>query len=340
MASEPLGVGLIGAGYFARFHADAWSRIEGVRFAAVAAHEGAAALASEYGSAAYEDARRLLDAERIDLLDIATPPDTHLDMVRLAAERGVDAICQKPLALTADEARAIVELAEAAGILLVVHENFRFQPWYREARRLIDRGVFGRLHAVTFRLRPGDGRGPDAYMARQPYFQRMERFLVHETAVHQIDTFRYLMGEVTAVQARLRRLNPAIAGEDAGIVTFDFESGAAGLFDGNRLVGFPATNPRLTMGEMWLEGEEARLRLDGEGGLHLARAGEAERPHAYEWRDRGFGGDCVFALQRHVVDHLRTGGPVENTGRAYLRDVEIVEAIYRSDREGRRILLD
>ncbi|MEO0763052.1 MAG: hypothetical protein AAFZ09_14815, partial [Pseudomonadota bacterium] len=60
-----------------------------------------------------------------------------------------------------------------------------------------------------------DGQGPDAYHARQPYFQRMPRFLVHETAVHWIDTFRYLMGEAETVYADLRRLNPAIAGEDA-----------------------------------------------------------------------------------------------------------------------------
>ena len=54
---------------------------------------------------------------------------------------------------------------------LVVHENFRFQPWYREAKRLVDAGMLGALHAVAFRLRPGDGQGPRAYLDRQPYFQ-------------------------------------------------------------------------------------------------------------------------------------------------------------------------
>ena len=94
----------------------------------------------------------------------------------------------------------------------------------------------------------------------------MPRFLIHETAIQLIDVFRYLCGEVTAVFAHLRRLNPAIRGEDADHVLFDFASGAAGLFDDNRLTGFAAANPRLTMGEMWLEGEAATLRLDGAGG--------------------------------------------------------------------------
>ena len=54
---------------------------------------------------------------------------------------------------------------------------------------------------LTFRLRTGDGQGPDAYLSRQPYFQKMEHFLVHETAVHWIDTFRFLLGDINAVYA-------------------------------------------------------------------------------------------------------------------------------------------
>ena len=67
----------------------------------------------------------------------------------------------------------------------------------------------------------GDGWGDNAYLDRQPYFQTMPRLLVVETAIHWIDTFRFLFGEVDAVYARLRRINPAIAGEDAGLICFD-----------------------------------------------------------------------------------------------------------------------
>src|SRR3712207_387202 len=113
-------------------------------------------------------------------------------------------------------------------------------------------------------MRPGDGQGPSAYLDRQPYFQRMPRFLIHETGIHMIDVFRFLMGEITGVFAHLRRLNPAIAGEDSGHVTFGFASGAAGMLDGNRLLDFPADNPRLTMGETLIEGSDGSLRIDGE----------------------------------------------------------------------------
>jgi predicted dehydrogenase len=222
----------------------------------------------------------------------------------------------------------------------VVHENFRFQPWHREARRLLRAGALGEPYQVSFRLRPGDGQGPEAYLDRQPYFQTMQRFLVHETAIHQIDSFRFLMGEVAEVTAWLKRLNPAIAGEDAGIILFEFASGARGLFDGNRLVDHPAENRRLTMGEMLIEGSEAVLRLDGDGRLFLrARGGNDEKEVTYEWQDRGFGGDCVHAFQRHVVDHILGRGELLNSGADYLANLRVERAVYDSDRLGRRIRL-
>jgi predicted dehydrogenase len=186
-------------------------------------------------------------------------------------------------------------------------------------------------------MRPGDGRGPDAYLSRQPYFQQMPRFMIHETAVHWIDTFRYLMGEPEAVFADLRRLNPAIAGEDAGYILFRFASGAAGLFDGNRLNDHVSDNTRRTMVEMWLEGSEGILRLDGSGRLWLKPHQGDERRHAYGFDDQGFGGDCVYRLQQHVIAHLQDGAPVENDAARYLRNVEIEEAVYRSAEEGRWI---
>ena len=339
MANDFLRVAVAGAGYFARFHHEAWSRLPGVDLAGICDLDAAkaAAAAEAVGSQSYSDLTAMLDDGQIDLLDIATPPDTHLALVSEAVRRGLPVICQKPLAPTTAEAREIVAIAESAGVLLTVHENFRFQPWYREIRRLLDAGRLGDPHGITFRLRPGDGQGPAAYLDRQPYFQDMERFLIHETGIHFIDTFRFLMGEVTGVYADLRRVNPAIAGEDAGIVTFRFACGAVGLFDGNRLNDHVADNPRLTMGEMWLEGSDGVLRLDGGGRLWWKPHGGDESAHAYAWHDRGFAGDCVAATQAHIVAHLRDGAALENDGRRYLRNMEIEDAVYRSAAEGRRI---
>jgi predicted dehydrogenase len=283
----------------------------------------------------YAGWRNIAEAECVAIVN------RDLAKARALAERfGIPTICQKPFGTSYADAVAITETAERAGVPLVVHENFRWEPWYREARRLVDAGTLGTLHSVAFRLRPGDGQGPRAYLDRQPYFQQMPRFLVTETAIHWIDTFRFLMGEVAAVYARLRRVNPVIAGEDAGYIVFEYASGATGVFDGNRLNDHVAANPRRTMGEAWLEGSAGVLRLDGEARLWWKPHQHPEVEHRY---DRGpddtFGGGACEWLQRHVVAHLLQGMPVENTARAYLANLRVQEAVYRSAAEGRRIEL-
>lgn len=337
-----LRVAIAGCGYFSRFHQDAWSRMEGTQIVGVAdrdagKRDAAAALFS--GAGAFEDAEAMLEALRPDLIDIVTPPGTHRALVEAAASRGVKMICQKPLAPTYDEAEAIVGVAEKAGVMLAVHENFRFMPWFVEVHRLIQSGAVGRPLNITFRLRPGDGQGPEAYLSRQPYFQAMPRFLIHETGIHLIDVFRYLLGEITGVFARLRRINPVIKGEDAGLVVFDFASGAAGLFDGNRHVDHPSDDTRMTNGVLLVEGDGGVLRLDGYGRLFLRKLRGEENEHPYAWQDRGYGGDCVYGQTRHVVEHLTSGVPLVNDGRAYLRNLAIEEAVYRSAEEGRFITI-
>ena len=340
---DPLKLATVGAGYFARFHYEAWRRIPEVSLAAVCDRDQAAAdaVATDFDDTrVFGDFETMLDTVRPDLVDIITPPPTHADFVAAAAKRGIAAICQKPFCPDLETARNTVDLIRREEATVVVHENFRFQPWYGAIRAEIEAGRIGDPYQIAFRLRPGDGQGPDAYLARQPYFQEMPRFLVHETAIHFIDVFRYLFGEVAAVTARLARLNPAIAGEDAGVILFDFEAGSRGLFDGNRLADHAAENRRLTMGEMLIEGSAGALALDGDGGLAFRAFGENDwSPVPYAWQDRGFGGDCVYRLQRHVVDHLVDGAPLMNRAEDYLRNVEIVEAVYRSDAEGRRVLV-
>jgi predicted dehydrogenase len=338
-----LRVAVAGAGYFTQFQLDGWRRLPKVELAAICNRDLAKArvLAERFGiPRVYGDVAEMIEREKPGLLDIVTPPVTHRQYVGEAARRGIAVICQKPFGRGYAEALEIESVARAAGITLAVHENFRFMPHFREARRLIDAGRLGTLHSIAFRLRPGDGQGPRAYLERQPYFQDMPRFLVFETAIHLIDTFRYLMGEVVAVTARLRKVNPVIAGEDAGYIVFEFASGATGLFDGNRLNDHAAENPRRTMGECWLEGAAGVLRLDGEARLWWKPHRQPEAEHRYErGRDDTFGGGACDALQAHVVSHLLNNTPLENSGLDYLVNMKLLEAVYASHAEGRRIEL-
>ncbi|MEM7565547.1 MAG: Gfo/Idh/MocA family oxidoreductase, partial [Pseudomonadota bacterium] len=216
MTLEKLRVATAGTGFFSQFHYNAWCRMANADEVDLVSiynrtPERGAEFAARFGiDNAYHDFVAMLDSEDIDLVDIITPPETHDRFVKAAVERNIAVICQKPFTQDFSTARQLVKFISERQGRVFVHEDFRFQPWYGCIKSLLDEGRLGEIYQISFWLRPGDGQGPEAYLDRQPYFQQMPRFLIHETAIHFVDTFRYLMGEVTAVYAQLNRLNPVI----------------------------------------------------------------------------------------------------------------------------------
>ncbi len=333
-------VATVGAGYFSQFHHNSWERIADADLVGISdrnLHK-----IEKWGKRAYTDFAKMLQETQPDLVDVILPPAGHADAIRASLDAGVKAIiCQKPFCNDLAEARAITELAKSVGVPIVVHENFRFQPWYRTIKSAIDSGKIGALLQTTFRLRPGDGQGREAYLDRQPYFQKMEKFLIHETAVHWVDTFRFLMGNPTSVYADLRRVNPVIAGEDAGYVIFEHPDGVRSIFDGNRSLDHSAENSRCTMGEGLFEGTAGTLTLNGDGSVDLREFGAQTKTQIHAPDTTGtFGGDCVHALQSHVVDALNGNGEFENLAQDYLTIIEIEDAIYLSSQKGCKIGFD
>lgn len=338
-----LSLAVVGTGYFSHFQCKAWRRLPEVDRIAICSLDALAAerFAHEYGFAAsYTDLDQLIHEQRPDIIDIVTPPATHLPLIRKIAAAGINIICQKPFCRDLSEAAEAARIAEAANITLIVHENFRFQPWYRQIKTLLDTQTLGTLYQARFMLRPGDGRGENAYLARQPYFRQMPRFLIHETAIHFIDVFRYLFGEITQVWATLRRLNPAIAGEDAGLAILQNRDGVQLIFDGNRLSSHAAEDSRRTMGEMYIEGSKGCLTLDGDGRIRLRFHESAEwQDVSYEWNNNDFGGDCVYLTQKAALESLLKRAPVVNSAQDYINNIKVEEAIYLSHEQKRQILL-
>ena len=336
------GVG-VGAGYFSQFQYDAWQRIPQVDIVAIADLDGEKARrASErFGiPRSYTDFREMLDRERPDFVDVITPPDSHLEICRAAADRGLAVICQKPLAPTYDEAARIVKAVQESGVRFMVHENWRWQPWYREIKTLQRRDELGDLLYLHFHCRTGDGWGEDAYLDRQPYFREYPRLFVFETGVHFVDTFRFLLGEVTSVYARLQRHNPVIKGEDAGQIVLGFENGATAILDANRY-SEPETDddPRYTFGTMRVDAGKGHLRLRQDGSITLKPLGRPAYEHSYVHEDRGPGGDSCFHLQKHFVSSFLAGKPFESEGSDYLRTLRVVEACYASNSQGQVVRL-
>lgn len=327
--------GIIGAGFFAGFQAEAWNRISGAQIVAVA--DSLQGRSREFAARwtiphSYTNAEEMLEKERLDFVDIATRPESHVELVSKVAESGTHVICQKPMAPTWAESIEMGKLCRRADVRLLMHENWRWQPWYREIKRLLDSNRFGKPFHVSFRMRTGDGRGDSPY-AVQPYFREMPQFVVYEVIVHFIDTFRYLLGEIESVFCQINRINPVIQGEDYVVVQLTFSNKVRGLIDANRISG---KNPvDVTLGTFHLEGEKAMVELSPDGKLWLTDYGNKPVQHDFPTTQEGYKGDSVFALQKNFIECLNTGSHCETEGDDYLKTVAAVFACYESAENGR-----
>ncbi|MEM8923092.1 MAG: Gfo/Idh/MocA family oxidoreductase [Actinomycetota bacterium] len=335
---------LVGAGYFARFHLDAWDRVDGAELVTVIdpdrSRASQAAGPRRLNSHA-SLAEAIADPEcAIDFVDIVTPPETHHRLAVTAAAAGLHVICQKPLAPTLAEAEALVAEMGRRRVRFMVHENWRWQPWYRAIARLVDSGRAGEPHHASFVMRSGDGWGANAYLDRQPYFRHYPRLLFHETGIHFVDTFRFLLGEVISAYAVTARRNPVIAGEDAGVAVLRFASGATATFDGSRYHESDAAEPRYTFGRFRLDASAGHAELDLDGVVRWTPLGGSSEVVLADPPRAGFGGDAVLTLQQHFVDGVASGEAFESEGDDYLRTMRVVEACYRSADTGEVVHLD
>jgi predicted dehydrogenase len=311
------GIG-IGAGYFAPFHFEAWTRIPEVELTAVCdlSETKARDAAARHGiSRHYRDWKQAVDREQPYFVDIITPPDSHEEICGYAAGRGIHILCQKPLAPTLEASQRIVENARAADVRFMMHENWRWQPWYRKIKEIADSGDLGTLTHLH---------------SRQPFFRDYPRLLLYETGVHFIDTFRFLLGEIGSVYAQIYRRNPAIRGEDACILLLNFLGGATAIWDASRYNETEAGEPRLTFGELRLDGTNGHLTMDAESNLRIKLLGQQAKEVPYARSFQNFAGDCVYFLQRHFVDCMLSGREFEASGEDYLKTIRAMEAAYES----------
>ncbi|WP_298484692.1 Gfo/Idh/MocA family oxidoreductase [uncultured Maribacter sp.] len=331
----------IGAGYFSQFHYEAWARLENVEIIAVCdiSKEKAQTICNTYGFAkAYDNFEEMLKQESPDFVDVITPPNTHLDICKIAVANNIHIICQKPLAPTYKESLQLAKIIEESNVRMMVHENFRFQPWHREIKKLLVQNTIGKkLHTINLCMRMGDGWQHDAYRNRQPYFREMKKLLIYETGIHFIDVFRYLGGEITKVYAKLKTLNINIKGEDFAWVNFDFDNGAVGFLDANRYNESTSDNPRFTFGKVVIEGTKGSIRLYEDGKITIQLLGKKEKEHLYKFEHKNFAGDCVFNTQKHFIDQLSSTKPFETDVSLYLQNIIVQDKIYESSKLGKEV---
>jgi predicted dehydrogenase len=325
-------VGIIGAGWVSEYHLPAWmkqsARAEVVAIADPSA-QARAARSRAFGIArTYASAEAMLAEEALDAVDICAPREVHVELVRLAAQRGLDILCQKPLAPDYDQAAALVaELPEA--IRLMVHENWRFRAYYRRLKAWLEEGIAGDIRQVQFEFFSSgmiaDAEGNRPALVRQPFFRRQQRLLVMEVMIHHLDTLRYLLGELEVVAARLERSNDDIVAEDvASVVLRRLDDGAIVTVNANLAVHGAPPAPR---DHLRIFGTQATLELYGS---RLSARGRAER-------EEEFDADAVYqgaydATIAHFLDGLDGRVVMETMPADNIKTLALVEDIYRLSR--------
>ena len=330
-----IGIALLGAGYAARIQLECWREIPGATVVGVwnRTSERARALAAEFGVPSFDDLDTLLAHPTVDAVDIATAVETHHDYARRAAAAGKHVLCQKPLVPSFAEAEALVSDCETAGVRLMVNENWRWRPWYRAARDLLDRGVIGRPFHLRLASRSAAAvttpdRPPESLFARQPFLRRMRPLIVLELGPHHFDIVRYLFGEPEDVYARTLKVTPEdhVAGEEVATTLFGYPDRLAQVELSWASLGYPAdaVNPDVVT----IEGTEGSLFVHHDGQVRVSRRDGTEEMAAVDTTD-AYRRSWKAALA-HFTECLVTGEPFETSGIDNLHTLRLVFAAYDS----------
>lgn len=334
-------IAVVGGAFAGNLHAEAINRTSQGRVCAGVSRttESRAAFSAQWGVPTFASVEALLAEVRCDAISIAAPNYLHRPLVELAASHGISSICEKPLAPTYADARAMVETCEAAGVHLLYAEQLCFAPRYVRVKELIDDGAFGSLIQLNHWERHG---GPHA-----PWFYDPAQSgggVVLDMGCHGIAVTRWLNGNspVVSVCSQLDTFvhtdHPV---EDHSLITLRFANGAIAVIDSSwaapggiderlEVLGTQgAVGADLARGQSLLAYSD--VGFTGAAEKTTVNTGLVRIPHdeAYTW---GWFGE--FA---HFVDVLAGDAQPVLTGRDGLEILGIVAAAYVSAAENRTV---
>jgi myo-inositol 2-dehydrogenase/D-chiro-inositol 1-dehydrogenase len=368
-SKKPLNVAVVGYGFMGRTHSNAFKQISQffnlehrpVLKAVCGRNEAnAKAFADQWGYESFEtDWRKLIDRKDIDLIDIATPNDTHAEIAIAAAKAGKMVMCEKPLGRTPAEALKMVEAVEAAKVANMVWYNYRRVPAVTMAKQLIEEGKLGRIFHYRAKFLqdwtiskdlPQGGAGLwrlDASVAGSG--------VTGDLLAHCIDTAMWLNGDIASVTAMtetfIKERQHNLTGK-VETVSIDDASAFLARFDNGSLATFEAT--RYARGHkalytLEINGEHASIAWDlhdlhrlqyfdhrDEGrvrGWRSIHVTDGDQPYMKHWWVPGLqiGYEHTFIHQAaDFIEGLETGKPASPNFRAGLATDYVTDAVLSS----------
>jgi len=350
---DAIRVGLIGFGLAGEvFHAPLIAATPALRLASIVTSDPgrqARARGAYPGASVVRDVEALWSAaSELDLIVIATPNRSHVPLARAALEQGLAVVIDKPMAPTSAEGRALVEEAEASGLLLTVFQNRRWDGDYLTLSRLLAEGVLGdvvRFESRFERWRPAVN--PDAWRERA----RPEEAggLLFDLGAHLIDQAVQAFGPPTHVYAEVQRRRPGAEVDDDTFVALRHPNGTVSHLWMSVLAAIRA--PRMRV--LGLEGtfEKHGLDVQEEALSNGIRPGDdgwgREPPEAWGMLRVGDDTRTVAtepgAYERfyaEVAEALSSGGPPPVDPSESVQALRIIEAAFESARTGAVVAFD
>jgi len=208
-----------------------------------------------------------LEEAQIDFVDICTRPYSHETLTKLAADRGLPVLCQKPFCRSIPEAQEVAAYCRERNVRLMVNENFRWQAWYRKIKEIIDTGLLG---DVFFARRHQRNRlTMPRFDHNQTYFKEMPQLLLYEVGTHLLDVSRFLFGDPQSAHARIHHISPDVIGEDEQVITLAYEHMTLVIHDSWASVPIPDLD-RPKFKRRW---HQRLLELEGTKGTLVLRPG-------------------------------------------------------------------
>lgn len=320
---------LIGCGFVSNLHLEGWSRQQLGRLVAVCdLDESKAKAACQHGvCTAYTDAAEMLKKERPDFVEICTRPESHLNLVRLAAEHGVHVMCQKPIAPTIGEIEEMIAVCDRAGVRFMVHENYRYRSWCLRLKAELDAGRIGKPFRLGLEIhdqRCLEGNG----LWEQPYFADMPRLILYEIGPHAIDYVRFMFGEPESVFAVTQHIGPQ-RGEDVVRGIFWFADGRMAHLDMSWCTAPRNSRPVWGLHDTWIDGDKGTLRNNSDGQIEWHPVGgkmEVLPVKIDPWPMA----EGYAVAQTHFLECLQSGAKFNTDGPDTLRTMKILFAAYES----------
>jgi len=314
-------IGIIGCGNIATAHINAYSKNEDVNltsFCDVEA-ERARKYADKFKGKFYSDYKEMIEKEKLDGVSICTPPSTHKEIATTFLSRGINVLCEKPLAISTSQAKQMVDAATKNNVLLLTAFKFRFFDGVLRAKELIFRGRIGKV--IMFK----NMFGGLVDMSRR-WFSKREVSgggVLIDNGVHAVDLSRFLFGEVKNISARIATFAQDINVEDTARVLLEMENGVLGTIDLSWSIPYPQP--------FYLEvyGSEGSIMV----GWDILRYRTSKTKKWTEIRG-GFKEEDAFIKEiNHFVNCIKGRETPIVSGVDGLRALEIVEAAYRSNEE-------